>query len=204
MQVRSLILIAGRTRVIESHSFGEARPSGKERLLGILVLKLNSRTIQQDVGVVDYLVMPHNVSLHSALVQSSIGLVNAGQYLQETCGGGLFPILYMGYWVISGSQSSTRIGAYAGCQPQIPFSLIPILYLVSKEQTMGSFRIDIVLEPISWLVATLVIVINGYRLLKFFNVEVNGVILGIVVGAITTAYVAFVINLVWRAITFLP
>ncbi|KAK7338371.1 hypothetical protein VNO77_18978 [Canavalia gladiata] len=49
---------------------GEAKPSGKELLLGILVPKLNSRTIQQAVGVVDCLIMPHNVFLHSALIQS--------------------------------------------------------------------------------------------------------------------------------------
>ncbi|KAJ1399122.1 START-like domain superfamily [Sesbania bispinosa] len=50
--------------------FGEAKPSGKELLPGIVVPKLSSRTIQQDVEVVGCLIMPHNVFLHSALVQS--------------------------------------------------------------------------------------------------------------------------------------
>lgn len=190
--------------------------------------------------------MPHNVFLHSALVQSrevdkrqkyrvqealnyytiestialfvsfminlfvttvfakgfyntdladSIGLVNAGQYLQEKYGGGVFPILYI--WAIgllAAGQSSTITGTYAGqfimggflnfkmkkwlralitrsCaiiptiivalvfdsseatldvlnewlnvlqSIQIPFALIPLLCLVSKEQIMGSFKI---------------------------------------------------------------
>ncbi|KAK7338850.1 hypothetical protein VNO77_19484 [Canavalia gladiata] len=34
--------------------FGEVRSDDMERLLGILVPKLNSRPLQQDVGVVDY------------------------------------------------------------------------------------------------------------------------------------------------------
>ncbi|RDX89295.1 Metal transporter Nramp3, partial [Mucuna pruriens] len=289
--------------------FGEAKPSGKELLLGILIPKLNSRTIQQAVGVVGCLIMPHNVFLHSALVQSrqvdrskkgrvqeafnyysiestlalvvsfiinifvttvfakgfygtelanSIGLVNAGQYLQETYGGGLFPILYIwGIGLLAAGQSSTITGTYAGqfimggflnlrlkkwiralitrsCaiiptmivalifdtteesldvlnewlnvlqSVQIPFALIPLLYLVSKEQIMGTFKIGAVLKITSWLVAALVIVINGYLLLEFFSSEVNGLIFGAVVIAITAAYVAFLIYLISRAITFLP
>lgn len=39
-------------------------------IVGVLVPKLSSRTIQQAVGVVGCIIMPHNVFLHSALVQS--------------------------------------------------------------------------------------------------------------------------------------
>lgn len=194
--------------------------------------------------------MPHNVFLHSALVQSrevdnrkigrvqealnyysiesgvalaisfminlfvttvfakgfygteqadSIGLVNAGQYLQDKYGGS-FPILYI--WAIgllAAGQSSTITGTYAGqfimggflnlplkkwlralitrsCaiiptllvalvfdtsedsldvlnewlnvlqSIQIPFALIPLLWLVSKEEVMGFFKIGTVLK----------------------------------------------------------
>lgn len=194
--------------------------------------------------------MPHNVFLHSALVQSrevdnrkigrvqealnyysiesgvalaisfminlfvttvfakgfygteqadSIGLVNAGQYLQDKYGGS-FPILYI--WAIgllAAGQSSTITGTYAGqfimggflnlplkkwlralitrsCaiiptllvalvfdtsedsldvlnewlnvlqSIQIPFALIPLLWLVSKEEVMGFFKIGAVLK----------------------------------------------------------
>lgn len=46
---------------------------------------------------------------------SSIGLVNAGQYLQERYGGGLFPILYIwGIGLLAAGQSSTMTGTYAG------------------------------------------------------------------------------------------
>lgn len=190
--------------------------------------------------------MPHNVFLHSALVQSrkvdtnkksrvqealnyyaiestvaliisfminlcvttvfakgfygteqanSIGLENAGHFLEEKYGGGVFPILYIwGIGLLAAGQSSTITGTYAGQfimggflnlrlkkwiralitrsfaivpaivvalffdtsddaldvlnewlnvlqSVQIPFALIPLLTLVSKEQVMGVFRI---------------------------------------------------------------
>ncbi|KAG1368601.1 Metal transporter Nramp2 [Cocos nucifera] len=225
---------------------GETRPSGKELLIGVLVPKLSSKTIRQAVGVVGCVIMPHNVFLHSALVQSrkidpskeicvqealnyysiestlalivsftinlfvttvfakgfygtkeanSIGLENAGQFLQEKYGGGLFPILYIwGIGLLAAGQSSTITGTYAGQfimggflnlrlkkwiralitrsfaivptiivalffntsdsaldilnewlnvlqSVQIPFALIPLLTLVSKEHLMGVFKI---------------------------------------------------------------
>nr|GLL19398.1 metal transporter Nramp3-like [Ipomoea trifida] len=288
--------------------FGETKPSGVELLLGILVPKLSSRTIKQAVGVVGCIIMPHNVFLHSALVQSrdvdkrkigrvrealnyysiesavalavsfminlfvttvfaksfygtdkadSIGLVNAGQYLQEKYGGGLLPILYI--WAIgllAAGQSSTITGTYAGqfimggflhmplkkwqralitrsCaiiptlivalifdtsedsldvlnewlnilqSVQIPFALIPLLCLVSKEELMGVFKINPILKVISWLVATLVIIINGYLLLDFFSSEVSGAVFTSAVFAFTAAYVAFIIYLVLRNIPFI-
>ncbi|KAF3438830.1 hypothetical protein FNV43_RR17105 [Rhamnella rubrinervis] len=287
--------------------FGETKPNGTELLLGVLIPKLSSRTIRQAVGVVGCIIMPHNVFLHSALVQSreidrnkkgrvqealnyygiestvalmisfiinlfvttvfakgfygteqadSIGLVNAGQYLQEKYGGGLFPILYIwGIGLLAAGQSSTITGTYAGqfimggfldlrlkkwlralitrsCaiiptmivalafdtsedtldvlnewlnvlqSVQIPFALIPLLCLVSKEQIMGTFRIGPVLKMISWIVAALVIVINGYLLFDFFSIEVKGVLFSGVVCAFTAAYVAFIVYLVSRVITF--
>ncbi|XP_054825374.1 metal transporter Nramp3-like [Prosopis cineraria] len=289
--------------------FGETKPSGKDLLLGILVPKLSSRTIQKAVGVVGCIIMPHNVFLHSALVQSrqveqgkkgrvqealnyysiestaaliisfiinvfvttvfaksfygtdlanSVGLVNAGQYLEEKYGGGLLPILYIwGIGLLAAGQSSTITGTYAGqfimggflnlrlkkwmrslitrsCaiiptvtvalvfetsedsldvlnewlnvlqSIQIPFALIPLLFLVSKEHIMGAFRIGPVLKIIAWFVAALVIMINGYLMLEFFNSEVNGVMFGAVVCAFTAAYVAFILYLISRAITFSP
>uniref|UniRef100_A0A2P2JXM8 Uncharacterized protein MANES_05G179600 n=1 Tax=Rhizophora mucronata TaxID=61149 RepID=A0A2P2JXM8_RHIMU len=231
--------------------FGDAKPSGKELLMGLLVPRLGSKTIRQAVGVVGCVIMPHNVFLHSALVQSrkidprqkgqvqealnyysiessvallvsfminlfvtavfakgfygteqanSIGLVNAGQYLQEKYGGGIFPILYIwGIGLLAAGQSSTITGTYAGQfimggflnlrlkkwlrslitrsfaivptvvvalmfkksessldilnewlnvlqSMQIPFALIPLLTLASKEHIMGLFRIGPFLE----------------------------------------------------------
>ncbi|XP_044470458.1 metal transporter Nramp3-like [Mangifera indica] len=287
--------------------FGDAKPSGIELLVGLLVPKLSSKTIKQAVGVVGCIIMPHNVFLHSALVQSreidhnkkgrvqealryysiestvalvvsliinlfvttvfakgfygtelanSIGLVNAGQYLQEKYGGGFFPILYIwGIGLLAAGQSSTITGTYAGQfimggflnlrlkkwlralitrsfaivptmivalvfdssedtldvlnewlnvlqSLQIPFALIPLLCLVSKEHIMGIFKIGPILQIVSWLVATLVIVINGYLLVDFFSSEVNSVAFATVVCAFTGAYVAFIIYLVSRGILF--
>ena len=128
--------------------------------------RLSSKTIRQAVGVVGCVIMPHNVFLHSALVQSrkidpkkkgrvqealnyysiessvalsisfiinlfvttvfakgfygskqanSVGLINAGQYLEEKYGGGVFPILYIwGIGLLAAGQSSTITGTYAG------------------------------------------------------------------------------------------
>ncbi|KAL5556855.1 hypothetical protein UlMin_039091 [Ulmus minor] len=287
--------------------FGQTKPSGTELLIGVLVPKLSSRTIKQAVGVVGCIIMPHNVFLHSALVQSrevdhskkgrvqealnyysiestialvvsfiinlfvttvfakgfygtelanSIGLVNAGQYLQDKYGGGVFPILYIwGIGLLAAGQSSTITGTYAGQfimggflnlrlkkwlralitrsfaivptmivalifdssedtldvlnewlnvlqSVQIPFALIPLLCLVSKEQIMGSFKIGPVLKTVAWVVAALVILINGYLLLDFFSSEVSGVLFGTIVCAFTAAYVAFIIYLVSRGISF--
>ncbi|CAK9155395.1 unnamed protein product [Ilex paraguariensis] len=281
--------------------FAEAKPSGKELVIGLLVPKLSSRTIRQAVGVVGCVIMPHNVFLHSALVQSrkvdpkkkgqvqealnyyslessvallvsfminlfvttvfakgfygtkqadNIGLVNAGQYLQEKYGGGLLPILYIwGIGLLAAGQSSTITGTYAGqfimggfinlrlkkwlralitrsCaifptiivalvfnrsqgsldvlnewlnvlqSVQIPFALIPLLTLVSKEQLMGVFKIGPTLERIAWSVAALVIVINGYLLLDFFISEVDGLLFGFLVCTGTAAYIAFILYLI--------
>jgi len=219
--------------------------------IGILLPRLSSKTIRQAVGVVGCVIMPHNVFLHSALVQSrkidpkkksrvqealnyyliessvalfisfminlfvttvfakgfygtekanNIGLVNAGQYLQEKFGGGLLPILYIwGIGLLAAGQSSTITGTYAGqfimggflnlrlkkwmravitrsCaivptmivaivfntseasldvlnewlnvlqSVQIPFALLPLLTLVSKEEIMGDFKIGPILQ----------------------------------------------------------
>ncbi|KAI3440380.1 uncharacterized protein J3R85_003722 [Psidium guajava] len=146
--------------------FAETKPSGKELLTGLLIPRLSSKTIRQAVGVVGCVITPHNVFLHSALVQSrnidhqdkgrvqealnyysiesstalsvmftinllvtsvfakgfygteeakTIGLVNAGNYLQDKYGGGFFPILYIwGIGLLAAGQSSTITGTYAG------------------------------------------------------------------------------------------
>ncbi|KAI3763022.1 hypothetical protein L1987_53469 [Smallanthus sonchifolius] len=288
--------------------FADAQPSGKELLIGLLVPKLSSRTIRQAVGVVGCVIMPHNVFLHSALVQSrkidpnkkgrvqeainyytiessialfisfminlfvttvfakgfyntkqanSIGLVNAGQYLEKKYGGGFMPVLYIwGIGLLAAGQSSTITGTYAGqfimggflnlrlkkwlralitrsCaivptmivalvfnkseasldvlnewlnvlqSIQIPFALIPLLTLVSKEEIMGVFKIGPTLEKAAWSVAALVMVINGYLLLDFFVAEVNGFLFGSLAITCTAAYVAFILYLINHG-NFLP
>ncbi|KAF3647826.1 Metal transporter Nramp2 [Capsicum annuum] len=286
--------------------FGETKPNGVELLVGMVVPKLSSNTIKQAVGIVGCVIMPHNVFLHSALVQSrdidnrkigrvrealryysiestvalaisfiinlfvttvfaksfygssianSIGLENAGQYLQEKYGGGAFPILYI--WAIgllAAGQSSTITGTYAGqfimggflhmrlkkwqralitrsCaifptlivalafdtseksldvlnewlnvlqSVQIPFAVIPLLCLVSREEIMGVFKIGATLKVISWLVAALVMLINGYLLMDSLSFAVSGVLLTSVVVAFTCGYVAFIVYLISRGIT---
>lgn len=287
--------------------FGEAKPSGKEFLIGVLVPKLSSSTIRQAVGVVGCIIMPHNVFLHSALVQSrkidnsktshvreamsyysiestvallisffinvcvttvfakgfygtevasSIGLENAGQFLQEKYGGKLFPILYIwGIGLLASGQSSTITGTYAGQfimggflnlrlkkwarslitrsfamlptiivallfdtddsamdilneslnvlqSIQIPFALIPLLALVSKEQLMGAFRIGPIMKVVTWIMVGFLIIINGYLLLDFFTAEVHGLLISCLLSSALAIYVIFIAYLVLRHSAF--
>ncbi|CAO1939523.1 unnamed protein product [Urochloa humidicola] len=283
--------------------FTDTKPNMKDLLVGILVPKLSSRTIRQAVGVVGCVIMPHNVFLHSALVQSrkidqnkeyqvrealryysiestialavsfminpfvttvfakgfygskvagNIGLENAGQYLQEKFGGGFFPILYIwGIGLLAAGQSSTITGTYAGQfimggflnlrlkkwvralitrsfaivptivvalffdtsdsaldvlnewlnvlqSIQIPFALIPLITLVSKEQVMGVFKIGPNTQAVTWTVATLLITINGYLLMDFFSSEIRGPLSGALLCAAVLIYASFVMYLILR------
>ncbi|XP_062204352.1 metal transporter Nramp6-like [Phragmites australis] len=288
--------------------FTDTKPNGKDLLIGILVPKLSSRTIRQAVGVVGCVIMPHNVFLHSALVQSrkidqnkeyqvrealryysiestvalavsfminlfvttvfakgfygskeagNIGLENAGQYLQEKFGGGFFPILYIwGIGLLAAGQSSTITGTYAGQfimggflnlklkkwtralitrsfaivptiivalffdtfdsaldvlnewlnvlqSIQIPFALIPLITLVSKEQVMGVFKIGPNTQAVTWTVATLLITINGYLLMDFFSSEIQGPLSATLLCVGVLVYASFVLYLILRG-TELP
>lgn len=58
------------------------------------------------------------------------------------------------------------------------------------------------MQMISWLVAGLVIVINGYLLVDFFSNEAKGVIFITGISIFTGAYVAFIVYLASRGITF--
>ncbi|CAN6329614.1 unnamed protein product [Urochloa humidicola] len=283
--------------------FTDTKPNMKDLLVGILVPKLSSRTIRQAVGVVGCVIMPHNVFLHSALVQSrkidqnkeyqvrealryysiestialavsfminlfvttvfakgfygskvagNIGLENAGQYLQEKFGGGFFPILYIwGIGLLAAGQSSTITGTYAGQfimggflnlrlkkwvralitrsfaivptivvalffdtsdsaldvlnewlnvlqSIQIPFALIPLITLVSKEQVMGVFKIGPNTQAVTWTVATLLITINGYLLMDFFSSEIRGPLSGALLCVAVLIYASFVLYLILR------
>ncbi|GAB4852289.1 Natural resistance-associated macrophage protein 2 [Ancistrocladus abbreviatus] len=161
-----LAILIGTMAAAFAWMFSDARPSGERLLIGVLVPKLSSKTIQQAVGFVGCVITPHNVFLHSALVQSreidpkktgqvrealnyysiesslallvsfminlfvttvfakgfygtkqasSVGLKNAGEYLEEKYGGGLLPVLYLwGIGLLAAGQSSTITGTYAG------------------------------------------------------------------------------------------
>ncbi|KAJ4788159.1 natural resistance-associated macrophage protein 1 [Rhynchospora pubera] len=283
--------------------FGETQPSQKELVIGLLVPKLSSKTIRQAVGVVGCVIMPHNVFLHSALVQSrkinpkkqrrvrealkyysiestlalvvsfminlyvttvfakgffgteeakNIGLENAGQYLNNKFGGGALPILYIwGIGLLAAGQSSTITGTYAGQfimggfwdfklkkwiralitrssaiiptmivaiffdasdtaldvlnewlnvlqSVQIPFALVPLLTLVSKEEIMGVFRIGPRMKVVTWTVAALLIIINAYLLLDFCSKEINGLLFGSLVSVVILLYVTFIVYLIVR------
>lgn len=51
------------------------------------------------------------------------------------------------------------------------------------------------MQWIMWIVAALVIVINGYVLLDFFSSEVRGVVFEILVCTVIVAYAAFILYL---------
>ncbi|KAI0523480.1 hypothetical protein KFK09_005875 [Dendrobium nobile] len=283
--------------------FGETKPSRKDLLIGLLVPKVIPSTITQAVGLVGCVITPHNVFLHSALVQSrkintkrkscvteairyyyiesaaaltisfvinffattvfaksfygtkiagGIGLENAGHVLQEKYGAALFPILYIwGLGLLASGQSSTITSTYAGqfimegfrnlhmkkwiralitrsCAVvpaiivalcfdssdttvdalneslnslqsiQVPFALIPLIKLVSKEQVMGFFRIGFILKTLAWIVAAFLIAINGYLLVDYFSNEMQGLLLTSIICVFLMLYLAFVIYLIVR------
>ncbi|KAK2375873.1 metal transporter Nramp6 [Trifolium repens] len=280
--------------------FFDTKPSEEELLMGLLIPRVSSKTLRQAVEIVGCVITPHNVFLHSALVQSrdidirnkgqvqealnyytiestiallitlvinlfvitvfarvfynteqakDIGLVNAGQYLEDKYGGGFFPILYIwGIGLLAAGQSSTITGTYAGqfitegflklnikkwlralitrsCAIvptmivaimfntsegsldtlnewlnvlqaiQIPFALIPLLTLVSKQEVMGTFRIGHLLERVAWTVVVLVIMLYGYMLLDFFLSEVKGLLFGFLVFLGAAAWISFIVFL---------
>jgi NRAMP (natural resistance-associated macrophage protein)-like metal ion transporter len=146
--------------------FGQTNPDVKAMVKGLVIPSVPGNAVDKAVGIVGAVIMPHNIFLHSALVQSrniditrksrvreaqryyniesavalfisflinlcimaifakaffgkesakNIGLANAGEYLQQKYGGGLFPILYI--WAIgllAAGQSSTMTGTYTG------------------------------------------------------------------------------------------
>ncbi|WJX57803.1 Natural resistance-associated macrophage protein 2 [Trifolium repens] len=280
--------------------FFDTKPNEEELLMGLLIPRVSSKTLRQAVEIVGCVITPHNVFLHSALVQSrdidirnkgqvqealnyytiestvallitlvinlfvitvfarvfygteqakDIGLVNAGQYLEDKYGGGFFPILYIwGIGLLAAGQSSTITGTYAGqfitegflklnikkwlralitrsCAIvptmivaimfntsegsldtlnewlnvlqaiQIPFALIPLLTLVSKQEVMGTFRIGPLLERVAWTVVVLVIMLYGYMLLDFFLSEVKGLLFGFLVFLGAAAWISFIVFL---------
>lgn len=60
------------------------------------------------------------------------------------------------------------------------------------------------MQTIAWLVAALVIMINGYLLLEFFSSEVSGVLYTGFVTMFTASYGAFIVYLIARGIDFTP
>ncbi|KAH7307846.1 hypothetical protein KP509_22G080000 [Ceratopteris richardii] len=285
--------------------FAQAQPSAKELFAGLIIPGVRSGTIKQAVAVVGALIMPHNIFLHSALVQSraitisstahvkealryytiesaiallvsfiinlfvvsvfakafygteiaeSIGLANAGEYLQAEFGNGYFPILYI--WAVgllAAGQSSTMTGTYAGQfvmagflnlrvkkwvraiftrtsailptvivalifngsddrmdtlnqwlnvlqSIQLPFAVIPLLCIVSKKKIMGVFGVHPVIKVLAWLIALLVIIINGYLLLDFWSTYITATVtVTSILGVMVALYVMFVIYLIIQA-----
>ncbi|KAK6160639.1 hypothetical protein DH2020_004020 [Rehmannia glutinosa] len=238
--------------------FFDTKPSGKELLEALVQSRkidlkkkgrvqeaLNYYTIESVIAVFVSFIINLFVTavfakgFYGTSQANNIGLVNAGEFLEQRYGGGLLPILYI--WAIgllAAGQSSTITGTYAGqfimggflnleikkwlrslitrsCAilptivvaivfnrseelldvlnewlnvlqaMQIPFAVVPLVHLVSSDHIMGGFVIGTTLERISWGVAALVILINGYVLVDFFISEVHGLLFGIVVLKVT-------------------
>ncbi|CAD6267277.1 unnamed protein product [Miscanthus lutarioriparius] len=81
---------------------------------------------------------------------------------------------------------------------QIPFALIPLITLVSKEHVMGVFKIGPNTQAVTWTVATLLITINGYLLMDFFSSEIRGPLSGSLLCVAVLIYASFVLYLILR------
>lgn len=60
-----------------------------------------------------------------------------------------------------------------------------------------------VFQRMSWIVAALVILVNGYVLVDFFMSEVRGLLFGIVICLGATPYIAFLFYLIFRGKSFM-
>lgn len=54
------------------------------------------------------------------------------------------------------------------------------------------------LQAVTWIVAALLLIINGYLLLEFFSSEIHGPLFGLVVCVIVVIYMAFIAYLILR------
>ncbi|KAE8715725.1 Metal transporter Nramp2 [Hibiscus syriacus] len=206
--------------------FGQTKPSGTEILLGVLIPKLSSNPSNKlwefkksrmqealnyySIESAGALLISFIINLlvtavfakafYGTEIASGIGLVNAGQFLQEKFGvhhGGflnlrlkkwlralitrsfaIIPTMIVALIFDTSESALDALNEWLNVLQsiQIPFALIPLLCLVSKEQVMGTFKIGSVLKTVAWLVAILVMLINGYLLLDFFSSQVTGVI----------------------------
>ncbi|KAJ9166301.1 hypothetical protein P3X46_021075 [Hevea brasiliensis] len=198
--------------------FGDSKPS-------VSLPRLDSKTIWHAVGVVRCVTMPHNVFLHSALVQSrkidpqnkviscfytllhdqlvlttflakgiygtehanSIGLVNAGQYLQQKSGqSSTITGTFAGQFIMGNLRLKKWLRALIICSSsldilnewinlvksiKIPFALIPHFTLVAS-RSGGSLELGLFLI-LACTVTILIILINSYLLLDFFASEIE-------------------------------
>ncbi|TVU46204.1 hypothetical protein EJB05_05724 [Eragrostis curvula] len=104
---------------------------------------------------------------------------------------------------------------------QIPFSLIPLIAMVSNEQVMGMYtigpRMKVSLKVVyisvtycstqvkliaTWIVASVPMVINGYMLLDFLSSETDGVLANTVLCVAVIAYALFILYLILRGTEF--
>ena len=81
---------------------------------------------------------------------------------------------------------------------QIPFALIPLITLVSKEQVMGSFVVGPITKVISWIVTVFLMLINGYLILSFYATEVRGALVRSSLCVVLAVYLAFIVYLIMR------
>lgn len=78
-----------------------------------------------------------------------------------------------------------------------------LAYIFGEREGCNNFCSSF-MQTISWLVAGLVILINGYLLLEFFSSEVRGIPFTVTVSGFIGAYLAFIVYLISRDITFCP
>ncbi|KNA15502.1 hypothetical protein SOVF_097590 [Spinacia oleracea] len=254
-----------------AYMFVDAKPSGKELLVALVQSrKVDKKKIGQVQEAINYYSIESSVALVVSFMinlfvmtvfakgfygtnkANSVGLENAGRYLEEKYGGGLLPILYIwGIGLLAAGQSSTITGTYAGQfimggflniqlnewlravitrsfaivptiilailfdtsdgamdvmnewlnvlqSIQIPFSLIPLFTMVSREDIMGIFKIGPTLEKVAWTVLGVVMLINVYVLLDFFLNTINGLLPGLLFCILSAAYIGFIIYLIAR------
>nr|CAB3466311.1 unnamed protein product [Digitaria exilis] len=129
----------------------------------------------------------------------NIGLENAGQAL-ITRSFAIVPTIVVALFFDTSDSALDILNEWLNVLQsiQIPFALIPLITLVSKEQVMGVFKIGPNTQAVTWTVATLLITINGYLLMDFFSSEIRGPLSGSLLCVAVFIYASFVLYLILR------
>lgn len=250
-----------------------AQPQLSKAVLGFIPTKLSSEALYIAVGIIGATVMPHNLYLHSALVQTrkidrdvkgihksifynfldSVVALNAAFFVNASIlilaattfyfsghqgvakieeahsllapllGSKVAPILFA-IALIAAGQSSTVTGTLAGqivmegylklrlnpwirrlltrliaitpavlvigimgedrvdallvlsqviLSLQLGFAVIPLIHFVSDRKTMGEFAIGWKLKFLAWLVAAILVYLNGHLVVDFITEKMN-------------------------------
>lgn len=126
-----------------------ARPDWHGLAQGFVPSMPDGAALYVAIGILGATVMPHNLYLHSALVQTR----RVGDSPRER---EALTILYLG----EGSTGALLVLSQVVLSLQLPFAVIPLIHFVSDRERMGALAIGLRTRLLAWLVAGVIVVLN--------------------------------------------